>query len=500
MKIRIEDNIIYSPYPSSEVPVCSFYTLARERLLVDPDKIALFSDVISLTRAEALAGMERYAVGFRQHGVLSGDRMCIHLDNTVENLLAMYGCVLAGATIVLAKTSLTEGEIRYHAGDGDCTHIITDEQYAVKVKAAVASLNIKALFCMGRAMGFVSASDFLKLDEQDFRECAIADPRSTVLAVCYTSGTTGMPKGAEITHYNLVAGYYMMRCEFGNLEDLLLHNRIILRSTAALFFPCQLQDIVREMRRTGRGMSSMRRIAVGGSVVSPSTAEAAWKSFSGLNLLLNVYGLTESCGIITCQPKTGEPQTTADVGVPLPGVQIKVVDVNSRQKLSAHQTGEICFRTFSMVRGYYKRPKETAELFDEEGWCLSGDAGYYDDDGRLYIFDRLKQMIKCMDKQVVPVELEDLLLRQHVDEIAEVCVVGLPHSDYGEAPAAAVVLTENGCMQELPTLAERIKDTVASNLAVYKHLYGGVYFVDSFPKTETGKVNRTALARSLLSV
>nr|XP_054927551.1 luciferin 4-monooxygenase-like [Dermacentor andersoni] len=177
-----------------------------------------------------------------------------------------------------------------------------------------------------------------------------------------------------------------------------------------------------------------------------------------------------------------------------------VVDVNSRQKLSAHQTGEICFRTFSMVRGYYKRPKETAELFDEEGWCLSGDAGYYDDDGRLYIFDRLKQMIKCMDKQVVPVELEDLLLRHHADEIAEVCVVGVPHSDYGEAPAAAVVLTENGCMQELPTLAERIKDTVASNLAVYKHLYGGVYFVDSFPKTETGKVNRTALARSLLSV
>ncbi|XP_072143786.1 uncharacterized protein [Dermacentor andersoni] len=180
-------------------------------LLAMQSKATCFSDVISLTRAEALAGMERYAVGFRQHGVLSGDRMCIHLDNTVENLLAMYGCVLAGATIVLAKTSLTEGEIRYHAGDGDCTHIITDEQYAVKVKAAVASLNIKALFCMGRAMGFVSASDFLKLDEQDFRECAIADPRSTVLAVCYTSGTTGMPKGAEITHYNLVAGYYMMR-------------------------------------------------------------------------------------------------------------------------------------------------------------------------------------------------------------------------------------------------------------------------------------------------
>ncbi|XP_049522574.1 luciferin 4-monooxygenase-like [Dermacentor silvarum] len=178
----------------------------------------------------------------------------------------------------------------------------------------------------------------------------------------------------------------------------------------------------------------------------------------------------------------------------------KVVDVHTRQKLSAHQTGEICYRALSMVRGYYKRPKETAELFDEEGWCLSGDAGYYDDDGRLYILDRLKQMIKCMGNQVVPAELEELLLRQHADEIAEVSVVGLPHSDYGEAAAAAIVLTEKGRMQDLPTLAERIKVTVASNLAVHKHLHGGVYFVDSFPKTETAKADKPALARSLLGV
>ncbi|KAH7953316.1 hypothetical protein HPB49_007031 [Dermacentor silvarum] len=108
-----------------------------------------------------------------------------------------------------------------------------------------------------------------------------------------------------------------------------------------------------------------------------------------------------------------------------------VVDVHTRQKLSAHQTG---------------------------------DAGYYDDDGRLYILDRLKQMIKCMGNQVVPAELEELLLRQHADEIAEVSVVGLPHSDYGEAAAAAIVLTEKGRMQDLPTLAERIKVTVASKL------------------------------------
>ncbi|XP_037508139.2 uncharacterized protein LOC119383936 [Rhipicephalus sanguineus] len=482
--------------------------------------------------------MERYAVGLQKHGLLPGDRICIHLDNGVENLLVMYGCILAGATVVLAKTSLTERELRYQAEDGDCTHIITDEQYAEKVKKAVSNMNMKALFCMGPAAGFVAVADFSKFDEKGFRECPIADPSNSVLVVCYTSGTTGMPKGAEITHYNYVACCYTSWLQlpwgegdvfFGALPithqsgmlfqvaamlggasctllSAKLNPREILdavdkyKVTAAFFFPSQLQAVVREMQRTGRGMPTMRAVVVGGSVLSASTAQAARKSFTGLKLLLNMYGMTESCGVVAGQPKTSDVRTNADVGVPGTGVEIKVVDVYTRQKHGPHETGEICFRTLSMVRGYYKRPKETADLFDEEGWCKSGDAGYYDESGRLYIVERLKQMIKCMDNQVVPAELEELLLRHYADEIEEVSVVGVPHSDFGEAPAAAIVLTEKGREQDVLTLAEKIKATISTNLAVHKHLYGGVYFVDSFPKTETAKVNRTALARSLLKV
>ncbi|KAH9372743.1 hypothetical protein HPB48_021887 [Haemaphysalis longicornis] len=117
-----------------------------------------------------------------------------------------------------------------------------------------------------------------------------------------------------------------------------------------------------------------------------------------------------------------------------------------------------------MARGYYKRPEETAELFDEAGFMKSGDAGYYDNDGRLYFAERLKQMIKCMENQVVPGELEELLLRHHGDEIAEVCVVGLPHADYGEAAAAAVVLSDKGRQQGRTDLAERITGTVKAKI------------------------------------
>ncbi|XP_037568191.1 luciferin 4-monooxygenase-like [Dermacentor silvarum] len=174
-----------------------------------------------------------------------------------------------------------------------------------------------------------------------------------------------------------------------------------------------------------------------------------------------------------------------------------VVDLFTDQKLGPHKIGEICYHTPCMARGYYKRPKESVELFDEEGWCKSGDAGYYDEDGRLYIVERLKQLIKCMDNQVAPMELEELLLREQSADIAEVSVVGLPHSDYGEAPAAAIVLTQEGRAKNPELLATSIKATVESHLAVHKHLHGGVFFVDSLPKTDTAKVKRHELARFL---
>ncbi|KAL3209170.1 hypothetical protein MRX96_009358 [Rhipicephalus microplus] len=480
MKAHIEDNIIYSPYPDITIPLCSFYTLAKKKLLVDPDKVALVSDVATLTRGQLLAGMERYAVGMQKYGLLPGDRICIHLNNEAQNLLVMYGCILAGATIVLAKTSLTEGELRYQAEDSDCTHIITEEQYAEKTRKAVSNMKMKTLFCMGRAAGFVSVSEFMKLDERGFHDCPVTDPCNSVLAVCYTSGTTGMPKGAEITHYNYVACCYTswLHAPWGE-GDVYLGTLPITHQTGLVFpmaamlggaccalvsaklTPLEILDAVNKYKATAALFFSTHL-----------QAEATRVSFAGLECLVNMYGMTESCGIVTGQPKTDDDSATVDAGVPVTGVQIKVVD----------------------------RPKETAQLFDEEGWCKSGDAGYYDESGRLYIVERLKQMIKCMDNQVVPTELEELLLHHHADEIEEVSVVGVPHPDFGEAPAAAIVLTEKGRAQDVHSLAEKMKATISSNLAVHKHLYGGVYFVDSFPKTETAKVNRTTLARSLLKV
>ncbi|CAN7982571.1 unnamed protein product [Ixodes pacificus] len=110
MKCRIEDGVVYSPFPSCEIPRCSFYTMAKEWLAKTPSKRALVDDAITLTRHELFQRLQRYGAGFQEHGIVPGDRICIHLSNCVENFVATFGCIMAGATIILAKTTLTASE------------------------------------------------------------------------------------------------------------------------------------------------------------------------------------------------------------------------------------------------------------------------------------------------------------------------------------------------------------------------------------------------------
>lgn len=531
MKALIKDGVVYSPFPGVEIPVCSAYTIVKQVLAKNPERLALVDNDEHLTRREFFLRMQRYAAGFQQHGISMGDRVCVHLNNSIDNVAAMYGCIFAGATLVLAKTSLTEGELHYQINDSDSTHVLTEVQLTEKVKKATASLHLKGLFTVGEANGFVSAAPFKAMDEASFRECPVEDPRNTVIAIIYTSGTTGLPKGVEITHYCFVAnhcvskpgnsydetdvvllpapithgsGFFwamMMvlddavcvltppRLSLTEFSDIVKKNKV----TAAFFFTSFLHVLCVEMLRTGQQLASIRRLGVGGGILAQATYDAAFQAFGKLECLMNMYGMSESGGLV-CSPSMRGARGI-DLGYPTCMTEIKVVDLVSRQKLGPNQTGEICFRIPTVMRGYYKRPKETAELFEGEGWCRSGDAGYYDEEGRFYFVQRIKEMIKCMDNQVVPAELEGLLLLKHSQDIAEVAVVGLEHPEYGEAPAVVIVVRRKGDKNELLLLAERVKKTITENLAVHKHLYGGVFFLDSLPKTETSKVNRSALAQ-----
>lgn len=530
MRAKIEDGVVYSPFPTVNIPCCSFYVAAKQALLDQPEKLALADGSVSVTRSELFVLMQRYAAGFQKHGVQPGDRICVHLGNNVANFVAMWGCVFAGASVMLAKTSLTARELHYQLADSDSTHILTEDAFAEKVLKAASSLKLKGFFTTGVAEGFVSTATFPDLDEALFREVPVQDPRNCVLGICYTSGTTGLPKGAVTTHYGFVAnmaiagpcfswdasdvvliaapithGSGFICITFGVLlgatvvmatpgANLTHIDRLVnqYKVTAITVLPAHLRAVLDDMRSTGNPLKGVRRIGIGGSVFPEALYKEVQSAFGDFECLLNGYALTESMGIL-CSPSI-HAVTGMDVGFPAPSSEIKVVDILTRKKLGPNQIGEICFRIPSVIKEYYKRPKETAELFDQEGWCKSGDAGYYDEFGRVYIVQRLKEMIKCMDNQVVPGELEELLFEEYSEYISDVVVVGLPHPKYGQAPAAVVVLKQPSISeQQAHDIAHKIKATISDNLAVHKRLHGGVFFMETLPKTETGKVNRNCL-------
>uniref|UniRef100_A0A1E1X7M7 Putative acyl-coa synthetase n=1 Tax=Amblyomma aureolatum TaxID=187763 RepID=A0A1E1X7M7_9ACAR len=532
MRARIEDGVVYSPYPDVEMLNCSFYEAVKKAALANPGKVVLIDDATALTLGDFHARLRRYAAGFQQHGLRPGDRVCVHIGNSVENFVAMWGCVVAGASIVLAKPSLTARELRYQMCDSDSTHLLVEPTLVEKAAKASADLPLKGRFTVGSfaAEGFVSMGQLSNIDEDTFEEVSVKDPRDCILAILYTSGTTGLPKGVELTHHGFLANIGMWRwtSPWDDSDVVLLPTPITHGSgllsitisvlvgttcvivppsqslsdiakvidkhkvTAAILLHWHLQTLVDEMRRTGQRLPGLRRVCTGGYPLSQRLYDEIRAAFGkDLQCLANVYAMTEAMALISSP--SWEHATGVDMGFPAPATQFKIVDTATGTRLGPNQTGEIRFRAPTVMKGYYKRPKETADFFDEEGWCKSGDAGYYDEDGRIHFVQRFKEMIKCMDNQVVPTELEHMLLLEHSQDVVDICVVGIPDRKYGEAPAAAVVLRNKLSQQELADLSRRIKATVAENFAAHKQLYGGVFFVDSIPKTESGKTNRTAV-------
>lgn len=241
--------------------------------------------------------------------------------------------------------------------------------------------------------------------------------------------------------------------------------------------PSQLGLIVASPKFQQYDLSSLKHALFVGSAL-PYTFVKKWKEHLPSTDILVYYGLSETCSGVS----SGLASEDGNNGQLRPNIEVKIIDDNGHN-LGPNETGEIYARYFFPWLGYYGNPESTAEIYDSEGWIHSGDLGYLNNDGNLYIIDRKKDILKYNNYHFSPTEIEKIILE--LKEVVEVCVFGTPDLIYNYLPSAAVVkvpdstLTENDVCQH-----------VAERMAHFKHLRGGVYFVDELPKTNSGKIVR----------
>lgn len=360
---------------------------------------------------------------------------------------------------------------------------------------------------------------------------APVDTDNHVAVICCSSGTTGLPKGVMLTDKNLLTvvrhlisssaastdmtitclallpffhiysfTILLVRLIFGNKNVVLsrFDEKVFLQTIekykiAYLTLVPPLMVFLAKHPIVDRyDLSSVKEIWCGAAPLSEEIAKAVAKrlNLSGIN---QGYGLTETT--LAVLSASASARKLGSVGKLVPGVSAKVISIEENgtaEPLGPNCEGELCFKGDIIMKGYCNDEKSTKATIDKHGWLHSGDVGYYDEDGYFYIVDRLKELIKYKGFQVPPAELEALLLT--CPGVRDAAVVGLPNEEAGELPLAFVVKQDRSRVTE-----EHIVKYVNDRVSSHKRLRGGVIFVDSIPKTPSGKILRRVLRNKLKS-
>jgi len=474
-----------------------------------PDRVALRMDDLVLTYAQLREAAGRVSRLLSSSGIEPGDRVGLMLPNVPAFPIAFYGALAAGAVVVPMNPLLKSREVGYYLSDSGARVVLAWHSAAGEAAKGAADAGAQAITVATPDLADLLA-DYAPATEQPGRE---DDDDAVIL---YTSGTTGKPKGAQLTHANLVRNAeltartllkndpddVMMGClplfhVFGLTCG--LNATVVAGGTLTLlprFDPAKALEIIQRDKVTifegvptmyaallhhpeaDPAMAATLRVCVSGGASMPVEILRGFEEKFGC-IILEGYGLSETSPVASFN-HPDRVRKPGSIGTPIEGVQMRLID-DTGQTAAAGEIGEIAIRGHNVMKGYWGKPEATAEAITD-GWFRTGDLAKVDSDGYYYIVDRKKDLIIRGGYNVYPRELEEVL-HEH-PAVAEVAVVGIPHPDLGEEVGAAVAL-KPGASATAAELREFAKDKVAA----YKYPRQ-VWLVTSLPKGPTGKILR----------
>jgi long-chain acyl-CoA synthetase len=477
-----------------------------------PDRVALRLDERAMSYTDLDELSARAAGWLRGRGIAPGDRIGLMAPNVLDFVVLYHAILRAGAIVVPMNPLLKAREVGYYLNDSGASlllawHAAADEASAGADRARTPYVIIPASGLAAELSG-----------AEPFRQVVPREPSDTAV-ILYTSGTTGEPKGAEITHHNLVTNVEVTRTTLLELthEDVILgalplfHSfgqtvgmSCAVASGACLtlltrFDPGHAIEIIKRDRVTvlpgvptmyaailhyaggGAADAQSLRLCVSGGAAMPVELMRAFEKAFGC-IILEGYGLSETSPVASFN-HPHRPRKPGTIGTAIAGVDMRVQD-NEGNPVAPGAIGEIAIRGDNVMKGYWRRPEDTAAAM-VGGWFRTGDLGRVDEDGYFSIVDRKKDMIIRGGFNVYPREIEEVLYEHPA--VAEAAVIGVPDERLGEEVAAAVTLKPGHT-----ATPEELRDLVKSQLAAYKYPRR-VWLVDELPKGDTGKILKRAI-------
>lgn len=507
--------IFTGPHPPVPVPDTSFTSFVLRRAEEYAARTAAV-DVTggrAYTYGELAAAVRRAARGLRARGLGHGEVLAMLAPNVPEYPIAFHAAATAGGTVMVLNPLDTVDDLAARLNDVGARLLVVSPSEAAKARELAGRTSVKEVVVFGEAEGATPFSALL--GEAEPAEAPVRPAEDTV-ALLHSSGSTGHPKGVMLTHRNMTANVLQTSvvAPLGEGEKVLavppFHHAfgLIMVMNASLlqgatlvtmprFDPEAYLQAIQDHRITRLyivptlavllarsplvdryDLSSVRTIVSGGAALDPEIARLCRERL-GCRIGQG-YGLTE--GLVSFM-QLDDSRSPGSVGRNSPNIECKITDITTGEELGSDRVGEVLIRGPHVMKGYLGDEEATRQVLEPDGFLHTGDLGYVDEHGELFIVDRIKELIKYKGQQVSPVELEAVLMTH--PKVADAAVVGVPDEEASEVPKGFVVLRE-------PATPEEIMAYVAERVAPYKKVRR-VQFVDAIPRTPVGKTERRTL-------